>query len=65
MESKTTEFFADLERETDEMITELNYLLAASEEDNKAFLAYLEDEPLPELPELDLEIPDELLDCVW
>lgn len=46
MESKTTEFFADLERETDEMITALNYLLAASEEDNKAFLAYLEDEPL-------------------
>ena len=40
MESKTTEFFADLERETDEMITALNYLLAASEEDNKAFLAY-------------------------
>ncbi|EMW5172000.1 hypothetical protein AAE510_005218 [Raoultella ornithinolytica] len=50
MESKTTEFFADLERETDEMITALNYLLAASEEDNKAFLAYLEDEPLSSQP---------------
>ena len=65
MESKTTDFFADLERETAEMTIALNYLLAESEEDNKAFLAYLDDEPLPEVPELDLEIPDELLDCVW
>ena len=40
MESKTTDFFADLERETAEMTIALNYLLAESEEDNKAFLAY-------------------------
>lgn len=38
MESKTTDFFADLERETAEMTIALNYLLAESEEDNRGRL---------------------------
>ncbi len=59
------DFFAELERETDEAIAEMDKRLAVSEEEDKAFLASLEAEPLPELPELDLELPDELLDCAW
>ena len=62
MKSKTddswADFCAELERETDKTIAELDKLLALSKEEDKAFLASLEAEPLPEL---DLE----LLDCVW
>jgi len=77
MKSKTADswadFFAELERETNEVIAKLNTeppeldldyldkLLAVSEEEDKAFFASLEDEPLIELPALDLE----LLDCAW
>ncbi|MGE6140857.1 hypothetical protein ACQJ1T_00145 [Klebsiella pneumoniae] len=61
MKSKTddswADFCAELERETDKEIAELDKLLALSEED-KALLASLEAEPLPEL---DLE----LLDYDW
>lgn len=49
MKSKNADFWAELERETAETIAELDKLLAASEDEDKAFLASLEAEPMPEL----------------
>ncbi|MCF6691991.1 hypothetical protein [Raoultella terrigena] len=64
MKSKTADswadFFAELERENDEAIAEMDKRLAVSEEECKALLASLEAEPLPEL-DLDLDNLDKLL----
>ena len=65
MKSKTgdswAEFFAEVERETDKEIAEVSRQLALSEEEDKALLASLEAEPLPEL-DLDLDLELDLLD---
>ncbi|ELH4087383.1 hypothetical protein RE137_005383 [Klebsiella pneumoniae] len=50
-----------MERETDKEIAEVSRQLALSEEEDKALLASLEAEPLPEL-ELELELELDLLD---
>ncbi|AXA29233.1 hypothetical protein ACRE9F_16985 [Klebsiella pneumoniae] len=69
MKSKTgdswAEFFAEVERETDKEIAEVSRQLALSEEEDKALLASLEAEPLPELDldlDLDLDLELDLLD---
>ena len=52
-----------MERETDKEIAEVSRQLALSEEEDKALLASLEAEPLPELDlDLDLDLELDLLD---
>ncbi len=53
-----------MERETDKEIAEVSRQLALSEEEDKALLASLEAEPLPEL-ELELELDLLDIDFDW